>query len=87
MIMDPNFQAVSFGVLSVLASINVFFISRLIKKIDDSAERVNDLKKDMQFLSEKVSQLSDMSGRIIELEKRFAILDYKLHGDRRQEEG
>lgn len=71
---------IAVGLITALGSVNAFFISRLVRKIDDSTVAVSEFKKDLQHMSEKLSSLSDLSGRIIELEKKIVLLEYKtLH--------
>lgn len=78
--MQPNemlWQIVSGGVV-LLGTINAYFIQSLIKKIDESSAAVSDFKKDLAFLNEKLSQVMDLSARLLAIEKQIAILDYKI---------
>lgn len=74
---DPVFMEMIAGLITILGSVNAFFIARLIRKIEESSIAVIDFKKDLQHLHEKISELSNLTGRFIELEKKIAILEYK----------
>lgn len=71
--------------------INAWFINRLVKKVDeacDISERVasqqNALMEKHAALSEKVKELSDLSHRVLLIEKQHAVIEYVLQSQNRQ---
>jgi len=74
----PENYSTAVGLISVLLGVNAFFISRLVKKIYDSSDSVLLFRRDLHHMSEKIENISNMYGRIIELEKKIAVLNYKF---------
>lgn len=67
------------GIVSTLGMANIYFIIRLIKKIDDTSVVVSESSKQMAILTEKVQTLSDMQHRLTAIEKQVAIFEYVMH--------
>lgn len=65
-------------VIILMGSINIYFIQKLIIKIDESSESTKELKKDFSHLSERVKELADMSARLHILEKQIAVFEFVL---------
>lgn len=76
--MDGHLFELAIASISVLGSINAYFISRLIRKIDESAEIVKDFKKELAVLNEKINSLSDVQHRLVILEKQIAVFEYVI---------
>lgn len=66
------------GLISILLAANAFFIVRLVKTIDKSNERSENLEKQMASVMEKVAQLPDLYLRIVTLEKQVAVFEYVM---------
>lgn len=64
------------AVVTTLGSLNAYFIQRLVKKIDESAENVREFKIQLSHVNEKVSQIADLYTRLNVLEKQLAVLEY-----------
>lgn len=76
MIMNEYGWQILVSIITMMGSANAFFIVRLIKKIEESAEASKEVKKDLSHLSEKVKELTDLSARMFILEKQLAVLEY-----------
>lgn len=74
---------IGLGIISALGMANAYFITRLIKKIDENAVIVADSSKQMAILTEKVQTLSEMQHRITALEKQVAVFEYIIKRDDR----
>lgn len=81
MIMEPYMWQVGVAVIGVLGSINAYFISRLISRIDKSSEVGEESARQIAALRIKVEQLSDMSHRMTVIEKQMAVFEYLLKKD------
>lgn len=71
------------AVLSVLLSINAFFVYRLVKNIDssnqmagDTASKMTVLENELRHVKEKVDQMTDLREKLTNLEKELAVLNY-----------
>lgn len=77
--------------ISGALGLNAWFINRLVKKVDEAtkvSERVasqqNTLMEKHAALSEKVRELSDLSHRVLLIEKQHAVIEYVLQSSGRQ---
>lgn len=74
-----QYLGIGIGLVLMLGTLNVFFITRLVKKLDYSADAVKDLQGELKHLSEKISEIKDLCNRIDKLEKDVVILQYVAH--------
>lgn len=83
---EPSwYLGVAIGLISMLGVLNIFFITRLVKKLETSSDSVKELQSDVKHLSEKISMLSDVFFRLAQLEKDMALIKFALERDIRGE--
>lgn len=71
-----QYIGIGFGVISLLGFLNVWFIIRLVEKIDFSADAVKELKGEIKRFSDKISEIKELFDRVDELEKDVLILKH-----------
>lgn len=64
------------AIISTLGALNIFFIVRLVKKIELSAETIISLRGKVDSLSEKIIMMGGIHDRMIQVEKDLAVLQY-----------
>lgn len=64
------------AIISTLGALNIFFIVRLVKKIEMSAETIIGLRVKVDSLSEKILAIGGLHDRMMQVEKDMAILQY-----------
>lgn len=83
---DPMVLQILSGSIVVMGSINVFFVQRLVRKIEESSENIREFKRDLAHLTEKVNQISDINHRLNVLEKQLAVFEYVVMSKQPQKE-
>lgn len=69
---------IGLGLISVLLTVNAWFIVRLIKSIDKSNEKSDNVEKQIAVVMSKIEQLPDLYHRLVALEKQVAVFEYVL---------
>lgn len=77
--------------ISGALGVNAWFIKGLVRKVDEAskisekvASQQNTLMEKHAALSEKVKELSDLSHRVLLIEKQHAVIEYVLQSQNRQ---
>lgn len=76
--MEAHIWEILFGAISILGTLNAFFISRLVKKIEFSAVSITEFKRDLFHIQEKINELSNFHLRLSVMEKNIAVFEYVL---------
>lgn len=71
-----QYIGIAIGLVSMLGVLNVFFIVRLVKKLDSSSDNVKELQIEVKHLAEKISALGNIYDRIAKIEKQIALIQY-----------
>lgn len=83
---EPSwYLGVAIGLITMLGVLNIFFITRLVRKLETSSDSVRDLQSEVKHLSEKISMLSDVFSRLARLEKDMALIQFVMEKDIRGE--
>lgn len=69
------------AVITSLGLANAWFIRGLIQKIEASSQAVHDMRKDLLHLQEKIAEISDLSRRIVTIEKQLTLLEFIVRKD------